>query len=58
MPLTLQNTNGIGNFTLLNNTNSGGFNISVATAATSSAITSGLIMNLDAGNISSYPGLI
>ena len=56
MPLTLSNISGIGNFTLLNNTNIGRLDMSVAAAVTSSAITSGLIMNLDAGNISSYPG--
>jgi hypothetical protein len=32
MPLTLSNTSGIGNFTLVNNTNSGGFNLYAPTA--------------------------
>jgi hypothetical protein len=56
MPLTLSNTSGTGNFTLVNNTNSGGFAASIAVVATGSVVTSGLIMSLDAGNISSYPG--
>ena len=56
MPITLLNINNAGNFTLVNNTNSGGFAASIATAITPSIITSGLIMSLDAGNVSSYPG--
>jgi len=55
MPLTLLNTNGTGNFQLVNNTNSGRFAVSVA-ATTDPVVTSGLVMNLDAGNVLSYPG--
>ena len=56
MPITLSNTNGTGNFTLVNNTNSGGFAASIAAVATGSIVTSGLVLNLDASNASSYPG--
>ena len=56
MPITFSNTNGTGNFTLVNNTNSGGFAASVAASASPSIVTSGLVLNLDAGNVSSYPG--
>ena len=53
MPLTLLNTNGTGNFQLVNNTNSGRFSMS---PAGSSIVTAGLVVNLDAGNPASYPG--
>jgi hypothetical protein len=56
MPITFSNTNGIGNFTLVNTNNSGRFAASIAAVATGSIVTSGLIMSLDAGNVSSYPG--
>ena len=56
MPITFSNTSGTGNFTLVNNTNSGAFAASVAAVATGSVVTSGLIMSLNAGNVSSYPG--
>ena len=48
MPLTIINTSGTGNFTLINNSNSGQFLMSVAAAAplTSSIVTSGLVFNL------------
>ena len=48
MPITFSNTSGTGNFTLVNNTNSGRFSMSVAAAAplTSSIVTSGLVFNL------------
>lgn len=47
MPITLSNTNGTGNFTLVNNTGNGGFVASIASAAPSSPfVTSGLIFNL------------
>ena len=45
MPITLSNTSGTGNFTLVNNTNSGRFAASIA-APTSSFVTSGLVFNL------------
>jgi hypothetical protein len=56
MPITLSNTGGTGNFRLVNNNNSGRFVASIAAGATGSVVTSGLIMSLDAGNVSSYPG--
>ena len=47
MPITLSNISGTGNFTLVNNTNSGRFAASTAaTAITSSIVTSGLVFNL------------
>jgi hypothetical protein len=54
MPITFSNTNGTGNFTLVNNTNSGNIVMSVSNAA--SIVTTGLALYLDAGNASSYPG--
>ena len=45
MPITLLNTSGTGNFTLVNNTNNGKFAMSVA-ASTSALVTSGLVFNL------------
>ena len=56
MPLTLLNTNGTGNFQLVNNTNSGRFAASIAAVTTEPVVTSGLVMSLDAGDVSSYPG--
>jgi hypothetical protein len=53
MPLTLLNTNGTGNFQLVNNTNSGRLSMS---PAGSSIVTAGLVVNLDASNPASYPG--
>ena len=55
MGITLSNTSGTGNFTLVNNTNSGGFAASISSSSPS-IVTSGLVLNLDASNISSYPG--
>lgn len=52
MPLTLSNTNGTGNFKLVNNSNSGGLNMSIANAI----VTNGLTLQLDASNSTSYPG--
>lgn len=52
MPLTLSNTSGTGNFTLVNNSNSGGLSMSIAT----SIVTNNLVLNLDAGDAASYPG--
>ena len=54
MPITFSNTSGTGNFTLVNNTNSGNIVMSVSNAA--SIVTTGLALYLDAGNASSYPG--
>ena len=54
MPLTLSNTNGSGNFTLSNNNNQGNFRLSSTT--TTSIVTDGLTLRLDAVNTSSYPG--
>lgn len=45
MPITLSNTSGTGNFTLVNNTNSGRFAASIA-SIDSPFVTSGLIFNL------------
>ena len=57
MPITLSNISGTGNFTLVNTNNSGRFAASIAaTSPTSSIVTSGLSIHLDAGNASSYPG--
>jgi hypothetical protein len=56
MPILFKNTNGTGNIRLANNTNSGRVNIVVTPSSTPSIITSGLVLNLDAGNASSYPG--
>jgi len=52
MPLTLSNTSGAGNFTLVNNSNSGGLNMSIA----ATIVTDSLTLQLDASNASSYPG--
>lgn len=54
MPLTLSNTNGSGNFRLSNNNNQGNFRLSSTT--TTSIVTDGLTLRLDAVNTSSYPG--
>ena len=53
MPITLSNTSGKGNFTLVNTANKGNLAMS---AAAGSIITTGLMLYLDAGNASSYPG--
>jgi hypothetical protein len=55
MPILFKNTNGTGNINLANNTNSGRVNMSII-PQTSPVVTSGLVLNLDAGNLSSYPG--
>jgi hypothetical protein len=55
MPIIFSNTSGAGNFKLTNTSNSGGFAASVA-APILSIVTSGLALNLDASNASSYPG--
>jgi hypothetical protein len=52
MPLTLSNTSGIGNFKLVNNTNSGRFTTSIG----ASIVTTGLILNYNINDVSSYPG--
>ena len=52
MPLTISNTNGTGNLSLRNNSNSGGFKISVGNAI----VTDNLTLQLDASNSTSYPG--
>jgi hypothetical protein len=52
MPISFINRNNSGNISLINRTNSGGFNMSVS----SPIVTSGLVLYLDAGNPSSYPG--
>jgi len=51
MPITLSNTNGTGNFTLVNKTNSGRFAMSVAVG--SGLVTTGLLFNLDMKNYTS-----
>ena len=52
MPLTLSNTNGTGNFAVTNNSNSGGFKMSIANAI----VTDNLTLQLDSSNSTSYPG--
>jgi len=52
MPITLSNTGGGGNFSLVNNTNSGKFNMSIS----STIVTDNLTLQLDASNSTSYPG--
>jgi hypothetical protein len=52
MPLTISNTNGTGNLSLRNNSNSGGIKISVGNAI----VTDNLTLQLDASNSTSYPG--
>ncbi len=52
MPITFINTSGAGNFTLVNNSNSGKFNISIA----NTIVTDSLTLQLDASNSTSYPG--
>jgi hypothetical protein len=54
MPITFLNTSGAGNFTLANNTNSGRLTMSISNAA--SIATTGLILNYDISNASSYGG--
>lgn len=46
MPITFSNTSGAGNFTLVNNSNSGQLSMSVATS-NSPFVTSGLVFNLE-----------
>jgi len=55
MPIILSKTSGTGNIRLANRSNSGRIGMSAGTAAPS-VITSGLVLNLDASNASSYPG--
>jgi hypothetical protein len=55
MPITLSNISGTGNFTLVNNTNSGRFAMSI-TPPPVSLVTTGLVLNLDAANTTSYSG--
>ena len=54
MPLTLSNTSGIGNFKLVNNTNSGNFSLSNTTVTP--IVTTGLVLNYNINDASSYPG--
>jgi hypothetical protein len=51
MPISFINRNNSGNISLINRTNSGRFSMSVL-----SIVTAGLVLHLDAGNPSSYPG--
>lgn len=53
MPISFLNTNDAGNFALVNNANSGRFSMAVAST---SIVTNGLVLNLNAGDTSSYPG--
>ena len=55
MPITLSNINNTGNFTGVNTAGRGNFTMSIA-STTPSIVTNGLIVNLDAGNPTSYPG--
>jgi hypothetical protein len=52
MPITFLNRNNSGNLSLINRSNSGRLSMTVGT----SIVTAGLVLNLDAGNPSSYPG--
>ena len=54
MPLTLSNTSGAGNFRLVNNNNSGRLSMSISTVT--SIVTTGLILNYNINDASSYPG--
>ena len=54
MPITLSNTSGKGNLTLVNTANKGNLAMSVSTVA--SIVTTGLILNYDISNASSYGG--
>lgn len=55
MPIQLLNTNlNTGNFTLVNRSNSG--RTSFESAAATGVVASGLVLSLDAGDASSYPG--
>jgi len=53
MPITLSNTSGTGNFTLVNTNNSGRFAASIQTSV--SPISASLVFDLDAANYSSVP---
>jgi hypothetical protein len=53
MPISFINTNNSGNISLINRNNSGNLNMSNSSV---SIVTSGLVLNLDASNPSSYPG--
>lgn len=52
MPITFLNRNNSGNLSLINRSNSGRLSMTVG----SSIVTAGLVLHLDAGNPSSYPG--
>jgi len=54
MPIQLLNRNNVGNFTLVNRSNSG--RTSLESIPQIGIVSSGLILNLDASNASSYPG--
>jgi hypothetical protein len=55
MPITLLNTNGTGNFQLVNNTNSGRLSMLPGDVAPP-IVSSGLILNYNINDASSYPG--
>ena len=55
MPITLLNTNNTGNFKLVNTAGKGNLAMSIA-SNTVPIVSSGLVLNLDASNASSYPG--
>lgn len=55
MALILQNTNGSGNIKLLKLANAGSFTMSIS-GSSSTIVTTGLAMHLDASNLASYPG--
>lgn len=52
MAITFLNTTGTGNFAVTNNSNSGGFKMSIA----NTIVTDNLTLQLDASNSTSYPG--
>ncbi len=54
MPITFLNTNNSGNISFINRSNGGNMTLTIAPPLP--IVTDGLILNLDAGNPSSYPG--
>ena len=54
MPITFSNTSGTGNFTLVNNSNSGRFSMSVSSPSVP-AVSASLVYDLDAANYSAMP---
>ena len=55
MPITLSNTSGTGNFTLVNRTNNGRLSMLLVSGSAAAPISSSLVYDLDAVNFSSVP---